>query len=158
MDRPIHFCKTWFRAKKRPTQVWKREQARGAHAARKLYSVLVGAAERPFCFLEINDKFAGVGFLDDKLRETLYDAFKEVEPGTLFLSMATYRSYEGDTDAVAEGTTYVFSRDGTVKIQKSQFQEHATSPGSCTVDVSANYSPWPAFGEYDDLIRMERQA
>ena len=158
MDHPLHFCKTWFRAKKRPTQVWTREQAREAHAARKLYSVLVGSAERPFCFLEINDKFAGVGFLDEKLRETLYYAFQEVEPGTLFLSMATWRRHVGDTDVVAEGTTHVFSRDGTVKIQTQQFQDNAKSSGHSTVDVSANYAPWPVFGEYDDLIRVERPA
>ncbi len=92
------------------------------------------------------------------MRETLYYAFKEVEPGKLFLSTATYRSYEKASDKVASGTTYVFGRDGTVKIQKQQYSPHEASAAETRVDVEANYSAWPKFGEYGDLIRVERSA
>jgi hypothetical protein len=158
MNQPIFFCKSWFRAKKKPTEVWTEEQARSAHLSKKLYTVLVGSPEKPFCFLEINDKFVGVGFLDDRLRESLYYAFKEVEPGKLFLSMATYREFHGDSDAIVSGTTYTFERSGIVKIDRQFFNPHSQEVAESTADVAANYTCWPEFGEYGDLVRVERGA
>lgn len=127
-----------------------------AHLSKKLYTALIGPKEKPFCFVEVNDKFVGVGFLDKKARESLYYAFKEVEPGKLFLSMATYRKFDGDTDVVILGTTYIFSQDGRVKVQREHFNPARTEISELLADVSGNYSPWPKFGEYEDLIRVER--
>jgi hypothetical protein len=118
MKRPIFYCKSWFRAKKRPTEIWTEDKAKTAHISKKLYTVLVDSIDRPSCFLEINDKFVGVGFLDIKVREYMYYAFKEIEPGRLFLSMATYREFEGDSDTVLNGTTYIFDPSGQVKTQR----------------------------------------
>jgi len=156
MKRHVSYCKSWFRAKKRPTEVWSEEQAREAHLSKQLYTAVIGVVEKPFCFLEINDKFVGVGFLDERSRESLYYAFKEIEPGTLFLSMATYREFEGDTDSVSLGTTYVFGPEGTVKMQRQHFNPHSKEVAYSSTDVSGNYSVWPEFGEYDELIRVER--
>ena len=156
MTQQISFCKSWFRAKKRATEMWSRERALKAHEEKTLYTVLVGEPIAPTCFIEVNDKFVGVGFLDASLRETLYYAFKEVEPELLFLSMATHRSFRGETDKVESGTTYIFERSGQVKIQRQQFEPHEASMAESSADVTANYSHWPTFGEYDDLIRVER--
>lgn len=158
MKRPVYYCKSWFRAKKRPIEIWTEEQARSAHASRNLYTVLMGSADAPCCFLEVNDKFVGVGFLDQYLRESICYAFKEIEPGQLFLSMATYREFEGDSDAVAVGTTYVFDRHGDVRIQRQSFNPHGLEVTESIVDVAANYVVWPEFGEYDDLTKVERGA
>jgi hypothetical protein len=99
-----------------------------------------------------------VGFLDEKIRETLYYAFKEISPGTLFLSMATYRDFEGDIDKVSLGTTYIFDPDGSLKIQKQHFNPHTAEISETTADVTGNYEKWPEFGEYDDLIKVDRGA
>jgi hypothetical protein len=156
MKLAISYCKTWFRAKKRPTEIWTEEQAKAAHLSRTLYTALIGSVEKPFCFLEINDKFVGVGFLDDRAREYLYYAFKEMEPGRLFLSMATYREFDGETDTVVLGTSYIFNPIGTVKTQKQHFKPHSVEMAESSIDVSGNYSSWPEFGEYDELIRVDR--
>jgi hypothetical protein len=158
MNRPIYFCKSWFRAKKKPTEVWTEAQARSAHQAGTLYTVLVDSPDQPFCFLEINGGYVGVGFLDELLRETLYYAFKQVEPGRMFLNMATYREFDGDTDTVLAGTTYVFDPDGTVKIQKQQFRPHSVETAESTTDIAANFERWPEFGEYEQFLKVERQA
>lgn len=156
MDRPIYFCKSWFRAKKRPTEVWSEEQARAAHANKQHYTVLVESIEHPYCFLEVTEKFVGVCFLDGLLRETLTYQFQEVEPGKLFLTMATHREFEGETDKIESGTSYIFGRDGVVQIRREFFNPHRLETSTSSSDVDSNYAAMPEFGEYDDLIRVER--
>lgn len=158
MNPLVYYCKSWFRAKKRPTEIWTEEQARSAHASRKLYTVLIGALDAPTCFLEVNDKFVGVGFLDRHVREFVYYAFKEVEPGELFLSTATYREFEGDSDAVSVATTYSFDRHGDVKMRRQSLNPHRLEFSASIADVAANYAAWPEFGEYHDLTKVERVA
>lgn len=153
----VYYCKSWFRARKKPTELWTEERARSAYTSKRLYTVLNGSPDTPSCFLEINEKFVGVGFLDNRLREFLYYAFKEVKPGGLFLNTATYRTFEGDSDAVAAGATYIFDRYGTVKIQRQSFNPHRLEVSELTVDVAVNYATWPEFGEYDELVKVERQ-
>ena len=156
MKESITYCKSWFRAKKKPTEIWAKDKAKEAHLSKRLYTALVGPVIKPSCFLEINDKFVGVGFLDEEMREYLYYAFKEVEPGKLFLTTATYREFEGGTDKVLVGTTYNFSQDGKVKVHREHFNPHKIEDLSSSADMSGNYSAWPEFGEYDDLIQIER--
>lgn len=98
-----------------------------------------------------------VGFLDELLRESLTYAFQEKDLGMLFLSMATYREFVGDTDEVAGGTTYFFDTDGSIKIRRESFKPHRLETAQSKADVRANYAPFPDFGEYDELIRVERK-
>lgn len=152
------FCKSWFRAKKCPTEIWSESRAMAAHEERRPYTVLVGSIERPYSFLEVAEKAVGVSFLDKFLRESLSYDFQEVEPGRLFLSMATYRNFDGDTDKVKDGASYIFDRNGKVLIRKESFEPHRLETSTLHADVTANYSPMPVFGSYEDLIRMERIA
>lgn len=156
MSRQVFYCKSWFRAKKRPTELWSEADAKAAHESGQAYVALVDSIERPFCFLEITPKAVGVGFLDELLRESLSYDFQEVESGVLFLTMATYREFEGDTDTVVSGSSYIFSRDGQVRIRREFFNPHRLETASSSADVSTNYAPMPVFGGYEDLIRVER--
>lgn len=152
----VTYCKSWFRALKEPTELWPSEKAEKAHASRQPYGVLIGDPKAPTRFLEINNDFVGVGFLDERLRENLTYQFQEVEPGKLFLSMATYREFQGDSDTVASGTTYYFSPDGSMKIERESFSPHKLETSESKADVSGNYEDYPDFGQYDRLIRSER--
>jgi hypothetical protein len=153
----LFYCKSWFRAKKCPTEVWSEAQAKAAHEGGKTYTVLVGSIEQPYCFVEVTEKAVGVGFLDEHLRESLSYAFQEVEPGRLFLTMATYREFEGDMDRVTSGTSYIFGQDGVVVTRREFFNPHKLEKATSNSDVAANYSPKPKFGHYGDLIRVERE-
>lgn len=156
MKRAIYFCKSWFRAKKQPTEIWTEEQARSAHMRKQPYTVLVDSIERPYGFLEVADKIVGVGFLDEYLRESLSYDFQEFEPGKLFLTMATHREFEGETDKVVSGISYIFKREGTVHMRREFFNPYRLETATSSADVSTNYSAMPEFGEYDDFIRIER--
>ena len=157
MKQPIYYCKSWFRAKKKPTELWPAEKAEAAHRSKQSYTALIGSAEKPYCFVDVTDKVIGVGFLDGHLRESLTYAFKEVEAGRLFLSMATHREFEAETDKVASGATYTFGQDGTVQIRREFFNPYRVETAASSFDPAPNYSVRPEFGQYDDVIRVERQ-
>ena len=154
----IFFCKSWFRAKKRLTVLWDEAQAREAHERRKPYTALIGDVERPTHVVELNDRFVGVEFLDDLLRAALSFQYREVEPGKLFLSMATYREFDDDSDRVLVGTSYMFERDGALKIRREKFDPHGIEEANGKADVAANFEPYPAFGRYDGICVAERVA
>lgn len=156
MKRSIFYCKSWFRAKKQPTEVWTCDEAKTAHVNKQHYTVLVDSINRPYCFLDIADKVVGVGFLDENLREPLTYAFQEIAPGKLFLTMATHREFEGETDKVVRGISYVFKQDGSVQMRREFFNPYHLETSMTLSDVSMNYASAPEFGEYDDFIRIER--
>lgn len=81
MSRQVFYCKSWFRAKKRPTELWSEADAKAAYQSGQAYVVLVDSIERPFCFLEITQKAVGVGFLDEFLRESLSYDFQKSRAG-----------------------------------------------------------------------------
>lgn len=151
------YCKSWFRAKKIPTEIWSSEVAKSAHLEGKPYTVLVNSEVRPTAFIEITRDAVSVGFLDDQLREKLSYAFKAVEDGRIFLSMATYRDFQDDSNTVKSGTSYIFQENGSVSIKKQTFSPGASEVADSITDVSGNYASYPAFGEYDDLLTIERQ-
>ena len=156
MKRPIYYCKSWFRAKKKPTELWSEEKAEAAHRNRLPYTALVCNAERPYCFVNVADKVIGIGFLDNLLRESLTYAFKEVGAGKLFLTMVIHREFETDTDQVASGVTYIFDQSGTVLIRREFFKPHRVETATSAFDPTSNDEVWPDFGAYDHLVNVER--
>lgn len=155
-QRPLFYCKSWFRAKKRPTELWPTEIARAAHDAGQPYDVLVGSVDKPFCFVTVTKGFVGVNFLDEHLRVSLDYGFSEIEPRTLFLKDATHREFEGENDAAVRGTIYHFDTDGMARITRRDMRLGAQDISDAIVDVSANYERWPEFGQYARLITAER--
>nr|WP_143028939.1 lytic transglycosylase [Massilia sp. PDC64] len=157
MTQPVYYCKSWFRARKKPTELWPAEKAEAAHRNRLPYTALVGSADQPYCFVNVADKVIGIGFLDSLLRESLTYAFKEVEAGKLFLTMAIHREFENDTDQVACGATYVFDQSGVVHIRREFFKPHRFETATSAFDPAPNLAVWPDFGAYDHLIHAERR-
>lgn len=70
--------------------------------------------------------------------------------------MATHREFEAETDKVSGGANYVFKTDGVVHIRHEFFNPHRVETATSPFDPAPNYSPRPEFGEYNDLIRVER--
>lgn len=76
MKQPAYYCKSWFRAKKKPTELWSDEKAEAADRTRRTYTALVGSAERPLCFVDVADNVIVVSFLDNPHRvETATSSF-----------------------------------------------------------------------------------
>jgi len=153
----VSYCRAWFRAKKVALEPRSREEASTAHERRLPYVAIVGEHERPRAFVEMNADYVGVGFLDDRRREYLSYQFQELEPGKLFLTMATHREFDGDRDAVREATTYYFKPSGNVVVEKVDRSGRAQSRSSAQRDVANNWEVYPVFGAYDGVIRVERE-
>jgi len=134
------------------------EASRAAHKNRRVYYVTIYENEEPFCFLEINNDFIGVSFLDEKNREYLNYRFNEVEPNKLFLQKATYWEFDEETGKEKNSTTYRFSIEGDLAIIKTDMRtnESETKKAKNKIDVSKNYEVYPAFGNYESIIRKER--
>src|SRR6266550_4092128 len=96
----IHYSDGWFRAKKQPGKLWTPGQAKAAYDRCKLYVAIVGLLEKPSAFIEFNKDYVGVEFLDKLLRCYLSYSFQELQPGRLFLTMATHRDFYSDSDQV----------------------------------------------------------
>lgn len=157
MQRPIYFCKKWFTPKKYAPEVWTEAQAKDAHDNGRNYSVLVDSIQRPFCVILVMANGIAVDFLDERLRPALSYQFQVVPPGRLFLSMAVHREFDGDGDKVAKGTSYGFSEDGKLRIDRETFlPAHDLEVAHGQADVSANYEAVPEFGKYEAFMRMER--
>lgn len=149
------YCRSWFRAKKQPIGVMDSEKARELHNARKQYTVLIDSIDKPSNFVEINDDFVGVSFLDEELREYLTYQFQEIDKNKLFLSMATHREFNDDGHII-RGTTYYFNTNGTIKIEKEDFEKEQLDVASSQSDIHNNWENYPVFGEYSKLCIQER--
>jgi hypothetical protein len=138
--------------------MWDEAKGRAAHEKRQLYTALVGSSTTPECFVESTGHSIGVGFLDELLREHLSYEFQEKHPGRLFLSMATERKFDGDTDKVIWGITYYFDEDGHVAIEEEDFVGDTLISAETYLDVSANWERYPDFGDYESIARKDRVA
>lgn len=150
------FGKSWFRAKKRVTELWDEHKARTAHEQRKPYVAVLENSGGIHCFIEANNDYIGAGFLDSTLREFLSYQFQEVEPGRLFLTMATHREFDGETDQVKFGTTYHFKPNGSVTIETEDFVTTNLATKEMEVEVNGNWETYPNFGDYRSLTRIDR--
>lgn len=146
----------WFHAKKQLSEKWDESRARKAHEKRRLYAAVVEQEGAPLCFLEINNKYIGVGFLDNLQRDYLNYSFEEIMPGKLFLSQISRLDFEGNSDHLKCETTHMFEQDGNVTTRIRNFVEDSRSEKESRTDVTANWEPYPEFGQYQSIIRMER--
>jgi hypothetical protein len=154
----IHYSRGWFRAKKRPNDLWTEHEAKAAYDRRELHTAIAGPLNHPIAFIEFNKDYVGVGFLDHLLREYLSYQFQELRPGQLFLTMATHRDFDGDSDSVSSGTTYIFNPDGKVTLIAEDFRAGSKTQGATESNVSGNWENYPLFGKYELLLRTERES
>ena len=67
----ISFGKSWFRAMKRLTELWDIQKAKTAHEQRRPYVAVMENSGGNHSFIEVNNDYFGIGFLDSYLREFL---------------------------------------------------------------------------------------
>ncbi|WP_055446373.1 hypothetical protein [Lacinutrix mariniflava] len=116
----------------------------------------------PFCFVSVvpENKFIGVEFMDGVGRKYLKYSFgKNEDKNLLFLEEIWFYEFANeDTDKMKSRTHFVFDEVGNVNyrvydmIQGKTLDYESKEP----METSALYEPYPEFGEYEGVIRLER--
>jgi hypothetical protein len=170
MTSDLYYCRNWSIGYKEAQDLYTEDQARAMFAQGKIFTAMMGSAERPSCVIQhgLNDQgkwFFHVDFLDELLRLYLSYGFQELPSGSLFLSSAGTATYEGDTDQKLHSENTIFKEDGLCHHSRTNY--NGPRPADRTIDkrdtrmtpeelAKTNYSPMPEFGEYDEIIRIER--
>lgn len=152
----LHYCRAWFRAKHVVSEPLTEAEARAAYDARELHTALIGDKDRPTAFLECDGNYIGVEFLDEHLREYVSYTFQERRPGMLFLCRVVFREFIGDEEKVARAVLYYFSEDGQTTVHKEDDVAKKYWEAKPVLNVSANWEPYPKFGEYESISRLDR--
>jgi hypothetical protein len=133
------------------------DEARALYDRRGLHTALVLREGQPYAAIESQNDAISVTFFDPEVRDYLRYWFRELAPGRLFLEQATYREYDGGSRDASTQTIYLFKPDGEIRINVDHLDKGLKDIGvPCQVDVSGNWEPYPAFGEYAGLLRTDR--
>ena len=156
------FCTQWSRGAKRPHQVIGDAEARERHQRGELYTAILYDDRRPYCFLEFSAyRSVCVEFLDLALRTFFHYSFQEMRPNELFISMSRRPEFPNAVDPPDRATVLFFKIDGQLNIVR--YEAHANGVGSRIVgeeqrmvDVTRNWEPYPKFGDYQGLAKLDR--
>jgi hypothetical protein len=74
----------------------------------------------------------------------------------MFLSMAVYREFEGSSDKVRNAVIYYYNEDGRTQVDKTFLPKNETWEAETVLALSANWEPYPQFGDYESIARLDR--
>ncbi len=139
------------------------EVARKNHEEGLVYVVTILKDEKPLYFLEFahENEFIGVNFIDEVGRNYLTYHFSEIEPKkVLFLEEVWYKYFPNEVTTDEDYRLhFVFDQEGNAayrkydEINKKTIDYETKEP----LDVSGLYEPYPEFGKYEGLIKVERK-
>jgi hypothetical protein len=135
------------------------EEARKLYGMREEHVALVLRARQPHAAVWSRDDLIFVSFYDALVREYLRYEFMERMPGRMFLELASHVEFDGETRDIAKEEIYLFTPSGEMIIRErtaSKAEPDTESVADDKVDVSGNWEPYPAFGEYAGLLRIDR--
>lgn len=130
------------------------------------YPVTIYKNENPQCYIVFSTEYVEVRFLDERLFENVYMAYKKMDLHKMFLSKIYVSEYYHNNDDASldlkkdidmiftvEGglsvTTREFIRDEKVRVIEDNVE--AAHP----VNVSQNWKSIPEYGEYDEISNYE---
>lgn len=156
----IEYTKGWFNYQKRALERYSTEEAYIRFKERKPLTAIIYAEDNvnPFCYIDINNTYINVYFLDKELRQYLSYEFNEISKGKLFLKEVFSWEYIDDSDQKSKSERYRFTVDGYFGIEKKDFIKKEAERLECEkkIDISSLYDDYPEFDNYDNLIQQER--
>jgi hypothetical protein len=154
------YAEKWSRSYKEAIKPLTEAEARKRHEKKgALYTVLLGDSARPSTIIEIVSLDSiQVEYYDESLRRVGYYQFVIQSNGQLFMVAAGFNQFDGDNRMPIWSRRLSFKPDGHVM---SFEEDHVRDPGmetvvEKTVDVSLNWEPYPAFGDYASIARIDR--
>lgn len=155
-----------------PKGIWKsngkstEDWAKYAHSNNLWYPTTVYKDDEPYCYIVNGEEYIEVYFLDERLFEYIYMAYKKMDEEKMFLSKVYIREYlYKEKKALADlkkdkkmvfspkgkltVTTENIIREPSVKIEREI--EEAAHP----VNVSQNWKNIPKYDHYEDILNYE---
>ena len=144
------------------TQNW----AKYAHAHHLWYPVTIYDNNNPYAYISYGSEFIEVYFLDERLFEYIYMAYRIVDEEKMFLSKIYIREYmyeeKEDLQDLKKDMTLIFSQNGNLTLttetiirEPSVKIEREEKEAAHPVNVSQNWKKIPNYGEYDELLDYE---
>ena len=142
------------------------EWAKYAAANNQWYPVTVYRENNPFCYIIISKALVEVWFLDERMFEYVYMAYKKMDPDNMFLSNVYVREYYHLKDKplpdLKKDINMVFTEEGTLTVTTRDFIREGklqviedNMEAAHPVNVSQNWKQIPKYGEYDDITDYE---
>jgi len=154
----ITYCKGWSIRRRFANQIFSNEKAEKLFNQKKPFGLVIEKEGAPYCFIDFNNKFIYVGFLDGLKREYLGYEFSEIEKGKLFLKEVQFWEYEGEENEKVRSTRYRFTPEGKFGLEKDNYKTNNIEKFTAQnkIDVTTLYEEYPRFNNYDAIIKLER--
>ncbi len=151
----LTYCYEWNQVLSEPIRPFGEVEARRRHDAGELYTAISWVDGRPDAYVEVRFETAYVGctFFDEQLRFVLMYSFDRISVDRMFLVEAR----DLNPDDHSKHVITEFEVDGTMtrKLASNDFVEVADTPLDGE-ELEALYEPVPHFGQYESLLRRER--
>lgn len=149
----ILYCKKWWFHKQKPINILNEEIARSNHLKGEDYTAVLSQYGVIRYIIEISKADVFVNFIDDNERKYLTYTFHKKTEDKIFLSAAYYHYYETEKELLI----FAFKENGKLYMEKRNLMNGEVDEREAVVDVSCNWEKIPEFGDYLNLIVLERQ-
>lgn len=165
MRQNIYFCRSWFHYWGQPSDPITRDEAEAIFHREKMgegFYVLVDDPNRPTaCLWYIVDasgkKGYKVDYLDEIGRKWLGYSFRQIRDDRLFLDGSGEGTYSGDNREADEDLGEIYTEDGLIRFsRKRRGEDFRDTWKDRLTALEHHYEPLPVFGEYDSILRIER--
>lgn len=158
----VTYCELWSDQLRAPVGEKTEDAARKLDAQGKPYSVVIGDPSAPDSQVQVHWKnsLLAVSFIDDAGRTNVKYVFKKMDAERLFLSEVSVWTYPDGARFKFEASkieNVLFKPDGYSRKRVDDKSSDDIETAEYTdVPVDSNWEPVPKFGEWESVIRYER--
>ena len=150
----IVYCKEWSLFRKEPHCIISEAEAKDKHINGESYAAVIYEEEKVKNVLEINGDSLTVRFYNEN--QECYLLYGFVKKGDkLFLNAAYHYLYDNGEDI--EMTLFNFKDTGEVFMERRNNVSGEVEQREAIVDVTCNWEEFPQFGEYQGVVKVERE-
>lgn len=150
----IIYCTEWSLFKKQPHNILSEQNAKKKFASEGTCVAVLYENDNVKNVIEIDEMSLTVRFYNENLENYLLYGFVK-KKDKLFLNMAYHYTYLNNQKV--EHTLFNFKENGEMIAEKKDYISGVVEERKSIVDVSCNWEPFPEFGNYFGVIRVERE-
>lgn len=151
----IVYCKEWALFGKEPHCIINESEAEDKHKNGESYVAVVYEKEKVINVITNNKTSLTVRFYNDNQENYLLYGFVKRE-NKLFLNLAYHYLYDNGEEV--ETTLFKFKETGELFIERRNNVSGEVEQREDVVDVTCNWEEIPQFGEYQEVLKVERES